>query len=106
MIARYRLVIERLIEGNEYEGTPEDTWALVRNIWGDIKPIHDSTDDRERNRAGRMEAHVTHKILTPYFEGYSSAFHILKDIRIFEVESVINIGERNRILEWLVVETL
>lgn len=106
LIPRHLLVIEKPGEGNEYDGFPEDNWERVREIWGDVKPVHDSTDDRERNRAGRMEPHITHRVFTMYFAGYSSSYRMLMGDRIFNVESVINLGERNRMLEWQCVENV
>ena len=104
MIARQLLTVEVPVEGNEYDGVPDGTFEFLRKIWGEIRSVHDSTDNREAERSGRMEPHTTIVIKTQYFDGYNSGLRFTYNDRVFNVESVINNKERNRQLEWSCTE--
>lgn len=59
---------------------------------------------REYERAGQMEAEITHLAHCEFFEGADSSLRLRNGTRIFNVKSVVNKDEQNRWLVWQLVE--
>lgn len=93
---RHRIAIQQLKEGEDLDGYPEDTWELHHEEMAKINPLQ----GREYEQAQQMQAGISHKITTRFFAGANSSMRLVYGARVFNVESVINQGERNRWLEW------
>jgi head-tail adaptor len=85
---------------------PEISWPLVRREWFDVQPAGGS----ENQQAGNQDANVSHKMRCVFFKGANPRMRLTTDAsdntpaRVFDVLSVINVGEENRTLEWQVSE--
>jgi SPP1 family predicted phage head-tail adaptor len=85
--------------GNDLDGIPS-TWGKVDTQWGEIRPL----SGREYEAAQQMQSSVTHRIQTHLVATANSAMRLVAGDRVFEVESVINEGERNRFHVWRCTE--
>jgi SPP1 family predicted phage head-tail adaptor len=103
-VRKFILTVEQDVIGNEYEGEPATTPETVCSVWGNIQPL----TGREYQQAQQMQSNVSHKITTellPQNLGPATSRMRLKHgTRTFEVQSVVNVEERNRELEWMCTE--
>jgi head-tail adaptor len=102
------LHVEERTVGNELAGEPAESWARVRREFFDIEPL----TGREYVQAQQMQSNVSHKMTSPWFPGYSSRQRLTRGDdknnpeRVFNVASVVNVGENNRQLEWMCQEAV
>jgi len=75
-------------------------WATVDTVWAGIMPASGS----ERFRNDMESAEVSHKIKIRYYAGLTPAMRIKYGTRIFDIQSVINMQERNADMEILALE--
>ena len=93
----HRLSVEANTPGNEAFGEPAESWEEVWKVWGDIRPMQGN----EYVQAQQAQSSVSHKITTRYFPGANSQMRLVHGERVYNVESVVNVDERNRFLEWM-----
>lgn len=57
-------------------------------------------------QARQVDSSVTHILRCPYFVGANSLMRLANEdgTRIFKVDSVVNVNEDNRFLEWTAIE--
>ena len=101
---RHRLIIEaENAAGDGGGGQGPDPWAdpnRVATVWGRIVPLTGA----ETLRAGGLEARVTHRITLRWHPGILARHRIRFGSRVFNIRSVINRDEGNRVLEILAEE--
>ena len=97
------LVVQTRTLGDELAGEPVGAWTDLRREWAKVDPI----SGREYLVAQQVNATTSHTIATHYFAGATSDMRLVRKrisddavVRQFNVESVINVGEANRWLEW------
>ena len=101
---RHRITVERQTGAAQdaYGGAVED-WTTLAARWAEIRPVN----GREGFDADQPRGEVSHEIWLRYgadIADLSSADRITKGSRIFDIEAVRNIGERNRDLVVLAKE--
>lgn len=105
---RHRLVIEAEgPAGDGGGGQGADPWAnaiRVATVWGQIVPLTGPRTGAETSRAARLEARVTHRITLRWRPGILARHRIRFGDRVFNIRSVTNRDERNRVLEILAEE--
>ena len=89
---RQRITIETPTETQAADGSITRTWETFITVWASIEPLA----GREYFAAAREQADVSHRIRMRYTEGITHKTRVSFESRIFEIESVINTGERNR----------
>ena len=77
------------------------TWTLKKTIWATIEPMA----GKENVHGLGIDTTVSHKITTRYTTGINSKNRIKWNNRIFNINSVINANERDRMLVFLCTET-
>ena len=95
----HRVRIEQPILGNDLDGIPH-TWDEVAIKWANIRPL----SGKEYQQAQQMQESTTHTIKTHFLAGADSSMRLVHGERIFDVESVLNMDERNRFTIWRCVE--
>jgi SPP1 family predicted phage head-tail adaptor len=104
-VRKFILTVEQDTVGNELAGEPSEA-ETVCSVWGNIQPL----TGREYQQAQQMQSNVSHKITTellPQNLGPATSRMRLKHgTRTFEVQSVVNVEERNRELEWMCTEVV
>ena len=89
---RYRITIERPVEIQAGDGSMITAWETFADVWASIEPLI----GREYFAQDREQAAVSHKIRMRYLPGITHKMRVAWESRIFEIESVLNVGERNR----------
>lgn len=93
------LIVETVEPGSELAGEPE-TVTEVAQVYGAIMPL----SGNEYLRAQQLEATVSHVIRTEFMQTAHPRMRLRHGERVFNVESVVNVAERNRELEWRCTE--
>lgn len=97
---RHRLTIQAESPTADAGGGHGLAWSNVATVWGRVEPLSGG----ERLRAMQIESRVTHRITIRYRAGVTAANRIAFANRIFNIRAVVNVEERNRILELLCEE--
>lgn len=69
-------------------------------VWAEVLPA----TGREYEEAQKIRAETTYKITTRHFQGITADMKILYGVKIFDIISVLNVGERNVELQIVVKE--
>ena len=80
------------------ENVPEYTEYMT--VWAYVAP----KTGREYDEAQTLRAETTYTVLTRYFPGITTDMRISFRDRVFDIESVLNIDERNEQLQIVAVE--
>lgn len=97
---RHRVIIEQPIEAADGAGGLQVTWQEFTTIWAEIFPRRAD----EQLFAGQLAKLASHKISVRYLSGLNTKMRINFDGRIFNIVSILNINERNEMLEILAEE--
>ncbi|MCI9570894.1 MAG: phage head closure protein [Lachnospiraceae bacterium] len=80
----------------------EQALTEVKTVWASVEP----TRGREYQEAQRVRPELTYKITTRYHKGITPDLFIRFGERYFNIVSVINVRERNEMLEMVCVEKI
>jgi len=75
-------------------------WVYVVEVWASVEPISGG----ERFFAQQIKSDVTHKVKIRYRTGINEAMRILHRDRIFSIESIIDVEERQKFIELRCIE--
>ncbi len=89
---RHRIAIEVPAETQGSDGSILTTWETFATAWATIEPLI----GREYFAQQREQATASHKIRMRYQPGITHKMRVALGTRIFEIESVLNVGERKR----------
>lgn len=92
---RHRVILqEKSTARNDY-GEPIKTWSTLATVWGSVEPLRGA-----EYREGRIQAQaVTHRIRIRHYSGLSPENRVQHSDRTFEIESVINPLEQDKMME-------
>jgi len=100
---RHRLDVEVSVEEIDTFGQPIPTWTAVHeNVKAFVEPL----TGRELFTARQLHADVTHRISMRYATGITPKHRIMFGEREFDILSILNLGERNLIIEIMAKERL
>lgn len=80
----------------------EQALVEVKTVWASVEP----TRGREYQEAQRIRPELTYKITTRYHKGIAPDMFIKFKDRFFNIVSIINVKERNEVLEIICTESL
>ena len=80
----------------------EQVLEEIKTVWASVEP----TRGREYQEAQRIRPELTYKITTRYYKEITSDMFIKFKERYFEIVSIINVRERNEMLEIICVEKM
>lgn len=106
---KFRLTIQEFTPASDLEGVPA-SWADVATAFGEVTPL----TGREYLQAQQVASSVSHRIRTEYVAGCNPRMRLVNGegdlegqyARIWNVASVVNVGESNRSLEWMCTEVV
>ena len=101
---RHRVQIQEASETRDAYGGVTTTWTTVGTVYAAIVPMHQVGQGRERLEADRIQSEVTHRITTRFRGDVTPKHRILFEGRVFELERVANVDERDRELSILAIE--
>jgi len=97
---RHKVTIQDYTESQNTFGEVTKNWTDYATVWAAVEPVK----GREFWESQQINAEITTKVTLRYLAGVKPKMRILYDTRIFEIDSVINVDERNRELQLLVKE--
>lgn len=80
----------------------EQTLTEVKTVWASVEP----TRGREYQEAQRVRSELTYKITTRCHKGITPDMFIKFKDRFFNIISIINVNERNKMLEIICTEKI
>lgn len=91
---RHQIKLQSLTQTSNRLGETDETPVLVSHVWAKIEPL----TGRELFDSQQFGSDVSHKVTIRYRAGVNAAMQILYGVRIFNIVSVLNLDERNRLL--------
>lgn len=95
-----RITFYRYEEKENALSQTEQILIEVKTVWASVEP----TRGREYQEAQRIRPELTYKITTRYHKGITPDMLIKFGERYFNIVSVINVRERNEMLEIICTE--
>ena len=97
-----RVELQQATESRSPTGDVVRTWTTIVTRWAQILPLR----GQEKFTASQMEAQTNVKIRIRYYSGIDQTWRIKKGDTIYNIKSVINIGDRNYAQEIEVMEVI
>ncbi len=97
---RERLVLEQVARVGDGGGGAAESWLVVATLWAALMPLNGD----EGLDGDALNGSVTHEIWLRYQAGVEPSMRLRQGLRIFEIKSVIDVGERGRWLRALCEE--
>jgi SPP1 family predicted phage head-tail adaptor len=89
---RHRVAIQARTVTQDGYGATVATWATAATVWASVEPL----SGREAWQAQSVRPDVTHTVTIRAYDGLTPKHRLLFDGRTLEIESVVNLEERNR----------
>lgn len=97
-----RVAFYRLKEKTNSLMQTEQEMEEVKTVWASVEPVR----GREYQEAQRIRPELTYKITTRYHKEVTPDMFIKYKDRYFNIISVINVRERNEMLEIVCIEKI
>jgi SPP1 family predicted phage head-tail adaptor len=97
---RHRIIVEQAIENADGAGGLQISWVQYATIWAEIIPRRAN----EELFAGQVSKLATQKITIRYIQGLNAKMRLNFAGRIFNIISILNLAERDEVLEILAEE--
>ncbi len=97
---RYLVSIEDYTESDNDYGEEIKSWSRYVYAYARISPLSGT----EKYISAEKHATATHQITIRYVSGVEPKMRIVFGERIFEIVSVINVGERDKMMQLIVTE--
>ena len=99
---RHIIIIQAATETPGLLGEVEQTWAAVLTVSCSIRPLR----GKEKVQGDQVSAEATHLISMRHNTTITPAHRLLFGTRIFDINHIANIDERNVLLEITVTEAV
>lgn len=73
-----------------------------KTVWASIEPL----SGKEYLEANKESNEITHRIRIRYTQGITNDMRIVYKNRVFDIQSIINVNERNKELQIMCIERL
>jgi len=97
---RHRVTVERRSEALDEFGQRVDVWTEIATAWAKVRPL----SGREYLAASGVRAEITHEITMRYPIDVKPKDRVYFGTRLFDIDSVFTIDERNRFVVARAVE--
>lgn len=98
---RHWITIQHRTDTRDSYGEPIPAWTTYDQVWASIEPIV----GREYFASKETRSQSTHRVRIRYRSGVTTKMRIYWDSRYFDIESVLNLEEKDRELVLMCVET-
>lgn len=95
---RFRVDLQRVTQTVDSVGQPQEAWATLATVWANIETPNPIGAGREFTVADALAADVTTSVVMRYVVKLTPKDRIVYGTREFEIISLVNTDERNRIL--------
>lgn len=97
-----RLAIQTKQTVRDDMGGFSHTWVTDKTVWASIVPA----SGKELLSGEQVHAEVTHKITIRFYSGLTTKNRLLYGSRVFDINFIKNIDERDRYMEMLCKEVV
>lgn len=97
---RKRITIQQPSATQNTRGEEIPSWTTYATVWAQIEPLN----GRELLAAQQVQSQVNTKITIRYQSGVTPDMRIQYGSRYFDIQSIMNIEERNRMIEMQCIE--
>ena len=95
------VTIEQVALAQDGTGAPVETWStFAANVWADIE----EATGREQIQAGQVNPVRPVTIRIRYLAGVTDTMRVIYGTRTFQIETAVNVQEKNRELELTCLE--
>ena len=95
-----RIKLEKPIQIKNSYNELEETWQTVGERWANVIPMR----SRELLAAGQVNEQINHRVEIRYIKDLDSTWRIVYRDKVLNIDSVINVEDRNRYLELVCIE--
>ena len=93
-VLRHRIAVQTEANARDENGGVVKSWNTAATRWGRIRPL----SGRELTAAQQVDSRVTHEITLRFYDGLSPLFRLSHDSRIYNIVSVRNIDQRDKLM--------
>lgn len=97
---RHRVAVQKAVETQSSSGEITVEWQILNWTWAAIMPL----EGREFDAANQVKSESSHEIRLRYDSSLTSEHRILYGTRVFEINAVLNVDERDREMRLLARE--
>lgn len=97
---RHLVIIQEPTETNDTQGQAVKTWGTFATVHAAVEPL----TGREYFAAQQINAETSTKITIRYLAGITQKMRVSYDSRLYNIEGMKNIGERDRQIELMCSE--
>lgn len=95
MVLNKRIIFQTPPSGKNQYGEIVSEWAVFKAAWANISPV----SGRDFFKAETVNSEVTHKVLVRHILGLQPSMRIKYGNRFFSIISILNLQERNMLLQ-------
>lgn len=99
---RHTVTLQSLVETQDSYGSAVQSWADYATVRASVEPLQ----GREYFASQQVRAEATTRFRIRYLSGVLPTMRVVFDGRAYNIESIINLNERNRELHLMAVEVL
>lgn len=102
-LLRHRVVIEQKTHERDSKGGMIERWDEAdpfARVWANVEVVGGT----EQHRANQVQTTDTHRVTLRYLPGLTTRMRLKHNGRVLNIQSIKNIGERNRVLELMCIE--
>ena len=92
---RHRVIIQTPTETQDAQGQPVKSWGTFATVHANVLPLK----GREYFNAQQINAETTTKFVIRYLAGITEKMRISYDSKLYNIQGIVNVGERDRIIE-------
>lgn len=102
---RHRITIQSVTNTQDLEsGEIHQTWATFAERWASVVPAETLSQRHEYWEAAQEQVKLTHVVTIRYTAGVTAAMRVLFGSRVLDIQTVVDLGERNKTMELLCTE--
>lgn len=97
-LLRHYVTLQEEVRSADTVGGYKKSWVDIARFWAAIEPLHGGLRGREILMGDQPTSTITHRIMIRYRSGISAGQRMMYKERYFNIRSIINEHEKNRIL--------
>lgn len=99
---RHKVTIQRVSQTLDSSRQTVDLWTTLADVWAAVEPL----TGRELVNAQQIQPDVTHRVRIRHRDDVTAKMRVLEGTRQLNIESVLNIEERDRELHLMCRERI
>lgn len=99
---RHRVTIQQNTPTQDAFGEPIESWSTYATVWAAVEPL--TGNERFVPVGAQVQATVSTRIRIRYRDGVTNQMRVLWGSRIYRIEAVLNLEERDREIHLLCEE--